>query len=181
MLRTILIAAILASTPFAQAGTVASCDALDAQRNGRSVQFDGTDVDLDGEDLVLRSGGVELIHIDAKRNLFISGRPVAVPDASRPALDAYVAGFRALRGTAASLGTEGARIAAKAVAGLVDVLFTSTTIDDYERNMEAQGARIEATADSLCRTIAALQRTELELQQRIPAFPTFIAPSNPAL
>lgn len=181
MLRTILIAAILASTPFAQAGTVASCDALDAQRNGRSVQFDGTDVDLDGEDLVLRSGGVELIHIDAKRNLFVSGRPIAVPGEARADLDAYVDGFRRLADDATDMGKAGGKIAAQAVGGLVSVLFTSKTLDDYERNMEAEGAKMEQRADSLCRTIAALQRTEQALQQRIPAFPNFIAPAKPAL
>lgn len=149
MLRTTLLAALLALASSAQAGAVASCDALDAQNDDHEVRFDDADIDLDGE--------------------------------ARADLDVYVAGFRKLSDDATTLGKQGGKIAAQAVGGLVSVLFTSRTLDDYERNMEAEGEKMEQRADSLCRTIAALQRTEQALQQRIPAFPNFIAPAKPAL
>jgi hypothetical protein len=181
MLRPTLFATLIALAPTVQAGTVASCDALDAQNGGREISFDDANIDLDGEELVLRSGGAVLIRIDAKRNLFVSGRPVAVPGEARADLEAYVDGFRRLEDDATTMGKEGGKIAAHAVGGLVSVLFTSKTLDDYERNMEAEGAKMEQHADRLCRTVAALQRTEQALQQRIPAFPNFIAPAKPAL
>lgn len=172
--------ALLAATASAGTGTP-NCDALDRQHGEHGFRLDDANIALDGDDLVLRSNGVELVHIDAQRKLFVSGRPVAVPDVARADLEAYVAGFRKLESDAKSIGKEGGRIAAHAVSGLVDVLFTSTTMDDYEAQMEARGAAIEAKADKLCLTVGDLRRTEQALQQRIPAFPNFLSPANPAL
>lgn len=181
MLRTTLLASALALASASQAGTIADCDQLDAEMKGAEVRLDDANLKIDGEDLVLRASGAELIHIDADRRLTVAGRAVAVPPASRADLDAYVAGFRKLSADAEAIGYEGGRIAGKAVTGLVSVLFTDATMDDFERSMEARGARLEAKADDLCRTVASLQRTERALQQRIPAFPNVISPSNPAL
>lgn len=181
MIRALLLASVLAFVivPTAQAGTVASCDRLEHET--RNIELDPTDIDLEGEDLVLRASGAELVHIDAQRNLFIARRPVAVPADAKPQLDAYVAGFRALGEDAKQLGKHGGMIAAQAISGLVEVLFTSTTTEDYERRMEAAGKDVAAHADRLCRTVAELRRTETALQQRIPAFPAFLVPVEPSL
>jgi hypothetical protein len=181
MLRTALLASTLGLATAAPAGTIAGCDQLDAEMKGVEVRLDDADLRIEGDDLVLRAGGAELIHIDADRRLTVAGRAVAVPPASRADLDAYVAGFRKLTVDAEAIGSEGGRIAGKAVTGLVGVLFTDATMDDFERKMEEHGAKLEAKADGLCRTVAALQRTERALQRRIPAFPNVISPSNPAL
>jgi hypothetical protein len=180
-IRIATLVAALALSAASQAGTVASCDELDAEMKGVHVELGDSDIKLVDDGLVLRADGNELIRIDAARNLTVSGRPVAVPKDARADLDAYVTGFRKLTVDAGEIGAAGGRIAAKALGGLVSVMFSSETMDDYERRMEAQGAAIEARADSLCRTVAALQRTERSLQQRIPAFPNFIAPANIAL
>lgn len=181
MLRTTLLASTIALASTVHAGTISGCDQLDAEMRGVEVRLDDADLRIEGDDLVLRTSGTELIHIDAARNLTVAGRAVAVPPSSRADLDAYVAGFRKLSHDAEAIGAEGGRIASKAVTGLVGVLFTDATMDDLERKLEEHGAKLEAKADGLCRTVAALQRTERALQQRIPAFPNVISPSNPAL
>ena len=179
--RTATLAVAVALAGAAHAGTVASCDELDAEMKGVRVEIHDSDIRFEDGGLVLRADGNELIRIDAERNLKVSGRPVAVPKEARADLDAYVTGFRQLTDDAERIGHAGGRIAADAIGGLVSVMFTSATMDDYERRMEAKGDAIEAQADGLCRTVAALQRTERSLQQRIPAFPNFLAPANPAL
>lgn len=181
MLRIAAIGACLALAASASAGSTASCEKLDSGDRTIELRLDGTEINLEGETLVLNASGSELVRIDAARQLTVAGRTIAVPRESRADLDAYVAGFRQLQTDAKQIGADGGRIAAKAIAGLASVMFTSATMEDFEREMEAQGARIEAKADDLCRTIAALQRTELALQQRIPAFPNVISTSNPAL
>jgi len=181
MLRTLAIAFCLGLATFAQGATVPSCERLDAENRGRDLRLGDAGVGFEGETLVLRAGGSELIRIDAARTLKVAGRTVEVPQGSRADLDAYVAGFRRLTDDAEAIGVEGGRLAGRAVTGLVSVLFTSATIADYERRIEAEAARIEARADALCRTIAELQRTERALQQRIPAFPTYLAPAPTAL
>jgi hypothetical protein len=181
MLRTALLASTIVLASAVDAGTISGCDQLDAQMRGVEVRLDDANLRIEGDDLLLRAGGAELIHIDAARNLTVAGRAVAVPPASRADLDAYVAGFRKLSQDAEAIGYEGGRIAGKAVTGLVSVLLTDATLDDLERKLEEHGAKLEAKADGLCRTVAALQRVEQALQQRIPAFPNVISPSNPAL
>lgn len=181
MLRTTLLASCIALAPMALAGADAACESLEPGRQNVELKLEGTEIDLDGDVLVLNNGGAELVRIDRERNLTIAGRAIAVPAAARADLDAYVAGFRKLTEDAERIGEEGGRIAAKAVSGLASVMFTSATMDDFERDMEARGARIEAQAEGLCRTVAALQRVEQALQSRIPAFPNVISPAHPAL
>ena len=175
-IRTVLLIAAGAVTMNVMAGP--TCDALD---QGQRVELRDTDIDLDGRDLVLRADGAELVHVDAKGKLFVEGRPVAVPASARPHLVAYVDGFHRLGADAADLGHAGAKLGVHALSGLVNVLFTDSTIDDYEQDMERAGERLEGRAEQLCQVVADLQRTERELQQRIPAFPAFLSPVQTAL
>ncbi len=175
-LRTALL--IAAGGLTAAAAAAPSCDALD---QGQRVELRDTDIALDGRDLVLRADGAELVHVDAKGKLFVEGRPVAVPASAKPHLVAYVDGFHRLGADAADLGHAGAKLGIHALTGLVNVLFTESTIDDYERDMELAGERLEGRTEQLCQVVADLQRTERELQQRIPAFPAFLSPVQTAL
>lgn len=175
-MRTPLLIAAFASAATAFAGP--TCDALD---QGQRVELRDTDIDLDGRDLVLRASGAELVHVDAKGRLFVEGRPIAVPASARPHLVAYVDGFHRLGADTADMGRAGAKLGVHALTGLVDVLFTESTLDDYEREMERAGERLEGRTEQLCQVVADLQRTERELQQRIPAFPAFLAPVQIAL
>jgi hypothetical protein len=175
-MRTALLVAIGLSAAQAAAGP--TCDALD---NGPKVELRDTDIDLDGRDLVLRASGAELVHVAADGKLFVEGRPVTVPPSARPHLVAYVDGFHRLGADAADLGRAGAKLGVHALTGLVEVLFTESTLDDHEREMVRAGERLEGRAEQLCQVVAELQRTERELQQRIPAFPAFLAPVQTAL
>lgn len=175
-LRTALLIALGAATANAAAGP--TCDALD---QGQRVELRDTDIDLDGRDLVLRASGAELVHVDAQGKLFVEGRPVTVPASARPHLVAYVDGFHQLGADAADMGHAGAKLGVHALTGLVHVLFTGSTIHDYERDMERASERLEGRAEQLCQVVADLQRTERELQQRIPAFPAFLSPVQTAL
>lgn len=176
LLRTALLMAAGAVTVSVAAGP--NCDALDL---GQRVELRDTDIDLDGRDLVLRASGAELVHVDAKGKLFVEGRPVTVPASAQPHLDAYVDGFHRLGADATDIGHAGAKLGVHALTGLVNVLFTESTIDDYERDMERAGERLEGRTEQLCQVVADLQRTERELQQRIPAFPAFLSPVQTAL
>lgn len=175
-MRILMIA--LAAFGAGQAVAGPTCDALD---QGQRVELRDTDIDLHGRDLVLRADGAELLHVDAKGKLFVEGRPVAVPPSARPHLVAYVDGFHRLGIDAAHLGQSGAKLGVRAISGLVEVLFTDSTVDDFGREMERAGAKLEGRAEQLCQVVAELQRTERELQQRIPAFPAFLAPVQTAL
>lgn len=175
-LRTALLVILCAGSAQAVAGP--TCDALD---QGLKIELRDTDIDLDGRDLVLRASGAELVHVDAQGKLFVEGRQVAVPPSARPHLVAYVDGFHRLGADAADVGRAGGKLGVHALTGLVDVLFTDATFDDYGREMERAGERLEGKAEQLCQVVADLQRTERELQQRIPAFPAFLAPVQTAL
>lgn len=173
------IALLAITTAFtAQAAAGPTCDALD---QGHRIEIRDTDIDLDGRDLVLRASGSELLHVDANGKLFVEGRPVVVPASARPHLTAYVDGFHRLGADAADIGHAGAKLGVHALTGLFEVLFTDATLDEYERSMERAGERIEGRAEQLCQVVADLQRTERELQQRIPAFPAFLSPVQTAL
>ena len=171
---TLIIAGTFA--PGAVAGP--TCEALDL---GPRVELRDTDIDLDGRDLVLRASGAELVHVDAKGKLFVEGRPVMVPASARPHLTAYVDGFHRLGADAADVGHAGAKLGIRALTGLVNLMFTESTVDDYERDMARAGERLEGRTEQLCQVVAELQRTERELQQRIPAFPAFLSPVQTAL
>ena len=175
-MRTALLLATSLTAAHAMAGP--TCDAVD---QGPRVELRDTDIDLDGRDLVLRASGAELLHVAADGKLFVEGRPVTVPPSARPHLVAYVDGFHRLGADAADLGRGGAKLGVHALTGLVEVLFSDSTLDEYERDMARAGERLEGRSEQLCRVVADLQRTERELQQRIPAFPAFLAPVQTAL
>lgn len=175
-MRNALLVAASMTTAHAAAGP--TCDALD---QGPRVELRDTAIDLDGRDLILSASGAELVHVAADGKLFVEGRPVAVPASARPHLVAYVDGFHRLGADAADIGRRGAKLGVHALTGLVDVLFSESSVDEYERDMERAGQRLEGRAEQLCQVVAELQRTERELQQRIPAFPAFLAPVQTAL
>jgi len=50
---------------------------------------------------------------------------------------------------AGKIGVEGAHIASSAISGLMEVLFTEQTIDDLDKELEKEAAKIEAKAKKL--------------------------------
>jgi hypothetical protein len=179
-IRICFLTAVLVAAPAATAGNIASCDALGEEARNANLDLDRTVIRVAGDELVLRAAGDELVRIDRERHLFVAKREVAVPSDARHHLEAYVAGFQRLERETDEIARLGSRTGARAMTGLVWVLFTSATAEVLERSLERDGRELGARADLLCRTVADLRRTESELQQRIPAFPAFLVPVAPA-
>lgn len=161
-----LAAILLSGTALADTPT---CDRLD-----RHDQQLGIDIEIERGGLVVERDHRDYLRIDKRDRVFVGGKELSVPPVAKPTVAAYREGFLALEDHALAIGKEGARIGASAVTGLLRAMFTTSTMEDYEREMEARGEAIEAKADALCAEVEDLARLEADLTSNVPGFPAVL-------
>ncbi|WP_411831929.1 hypothetical protein [Pseudoxanthomonas mexicana] len=107
--------------------------------------------------------------ITPQGDLLIAGKPVPIDAAQRELLLAHRANIVAIARAGIAIGMQGADLGVKAASGALKSVFTGTT-DDFEKQMEAEGKRIEAEARKLCVLMPGLLASQNALAGALPAF-----------
>ncbi|AKC87790.1 hypothetical protein [Pseudoxanthomonas suwonensis] len=118
-----------------------------------------------------RSGGKDLpkAEITPQGDLLIAGKPVPVDEAQRKLLLEHRGHIIGIAQAGIAIGMQGADLGIKAATGALKSVFTGTT-DDFEKQMEAEGRRIEAEAKKLCALMPGLLASQNALAEALPAF-----------
>lgn len=162
--HAILLAALL---PFSATAGGPLCDQLEGREGGeRSLE-----VRMNRGELIVDRKHVELLRIDRSDRVFVDGKPLEVPDGTRPKVAEYRLGFDKVRDEAWEIGKAGGRIGVSAVTGLIGAFFSTKTMEEYEQEIEAKAEAIEARAEVLCSVVLDLERLEKDLVASVPGFP----------
>ena len=115
-------------------------------------------IDFRGKKIVIKydSGTPRRVEVNERHELRVDGSLVKLDRNQQQLVGEFYDKTEQLVGDAKAIGLEGAAIgvqgvgvAAAAVAGVVNMLFTSYTSDDLERDVDRKAAKIEAKADRL--------------------------------
>lgn len=145
---------------------VASCSSLD----------DSTyDIDANirrrGDDIVFERHDEETARLTHDYRLLVDGIEVALDAEGRAAVVGYVDTFEYLIDEATAIGLEGARLGTRAAAGAVRAIFAGADARaDFEDDIEAQAAALEARGEALCETVHSLRAYHDALATAAPAF-----------
>jgi hypothetical protein len=101
-------------------------------------------------------GTPEEVEVTERHELIVDGKQVKLnPDQQKLVSDFYeatrdlIADAKEIGLEGAAVGLQGAKVAVKAVAGVFEMLCTSYTSDDLERDVEREAAKIERRAEKL--------------------------------
>lgn len=119
---------------------------------------DSRSIDFRGKRVIIRydSGTPRRIEVNDRHELRVDGGLVKLNADQQQLVGEFydktqqlVADAKAIGLEGAAIGLQGVGVAAAALTGVVNMLFTSYTSDDLERDVERKAAKIEAKADRL--------------------------------
>ncbi len=122
-----------------------------------------------GQNLTLNATGQPQAEISAKGDFIVGGKKVEVSDTQRTLLVAYHRELGGIADAGIATGKEGAKLAGKAVGAVVRGIFSGNP-DQIDREMEAEGKRIEAHAMKICDHLPGLYKAQQDLAAALPAF-----------
>ena len=122
-----------------------------------------------GQNLKLSASGHPRAEISAKGDLIVDGKQVPVTDEQRALLVAYHRELGGIADAGIATGKEGAKLAGKAVGAVVRGIFSGNP-DQIDREMEAEGKKIEAHAMKICDHLPGLYKAQQDLAAALPAF-----------
>lgn len=122
-----------------------------------------------GQNLKLSASGHPRAEISAKGDFIVDGKQVPVTDEQRALLVAYHRELGGIADAGIATGKEGAKLAGKAVGAVVRGIFSGNP-DQIDREMEAEGKRIEAHAMKICDHLPGLYKAQQDLAAALPAF-----------
>lgn len=122
-----------------------------------------------GQNLKLNASGHPRAEISAQGDFIVGGKPVAVTDAQRALLVAYHRELGGIADAGIATGKEGAKLAGKAVGAVVKGIFSGNP-DQIDREMEAEGKKVEAQAMKICDRLPGLYKAQQDLAAALPAF-----------
>jgi hypothetical protein len=103
-----------------------------------------------------RTGTPRRVEVNERYELLVDGTRVKLDREQQELVNEFYNGIRKLIDDSkeiglegAAIGAQGAGIAAKAVAGVFEMLFTDYTSDDLERDVDRAAAKVEARANRL--------------------------------
>lgn len=160
----ILLAALL---PLSAAASGPVCNKL-GDRHDSNLDLN---IQMQRGELIVERKHAEYLRIDRSDRVFVDGKPLEVPVATRAKVEEYRLGFDKVRDEAWEIGKAGGRIGVSAVTGLIGAFFSTKTMEEYEQEIEAKAEAIEARAEVLCSTVLDLERIETELVDGLPGFP----------
>ncbi|RPD88583.1 hypothetical protein [Luteimonas sp. 100069] len=122
---------------------------------------------LGGDDT--RTSGLPKAEISPAGDFLVDGKPVRIDDAQRELLLAHRANIIAIADVGITIGIQGARLGTEAAKGAITSAL-SGQFAEFEKRMEAEGAKIEAEAERLCDRLPALLASQQALAAALPAF-----------
>lgn len=122
-----------------------------------------------GQNLKLSASGHPRAEISAKGDFIVDGKQVPVTDQQRALLVAYHRELGGIADAGIATGKEGAKLAGKAVGAVVRGIFSGNP-DQIDREMEAEGKKIEAHAMKICDHLPGLYKAQQDLAAALPAF-----------
>ena len=160
---SIVLLATLLAVPSVAFGHSRHYHSSTSHSHGVSVSTDLFDngsrsIDFKGKRVIVKydSGTPRRVEINESHELRVDGNLVKLnPDQQKLVGEFYektqqlVADAKAIGLEGAAIGVQGVGIAAAALTGVVNMLFTSYTSDDLERDVERKAAKIEAKANRL--------------------------------
>jgi len=151
-----------ATLPALLAAVVAACSS-----EGRSVLPRISMVD--DAHIAVHARGVADAVVSADGTLAIGGHGVAVTAQQQESLKRYYAGVAALHRDAIATGKAGMRTAGKAIGSVVSGLVNGDT-DKIGGKVEAEAAKVEAAALTVCRDLSAIQAEQVFIVGQLEAF-----------
>jgi len=151
------------------------------ERNYKFSYEETGDGFLENADLEIKGSTVFITHHDDDKitikitrsgDLYLDGKKVSTSSRGQQLLKQFNREIRELVESAEKLGydagkigIEGAHIAASAVSGLLEALFTDVTLDDLDKELEKKAAKIEAKAKKLEKKAEKIERQAEELEE----------------
>jgi hypothetical protein len=158
--------------PGGLAGMVgAAMDKARAEMETKNIDIGGNNihVNVNGHEINTSGGKLPHAEITPQGDLLVEGKPVDVTPAQRALLLQYRGEIIGVAGAGMEIGKQGVDIAGKAVGTAIASIFNGKS-DQAEREMKAQGERIEAAAMKLCDQLQPMLKTQQELAASLPAF-----------
>ncbi len=113
--------------------------------------------------------GTPKAEITPAGELLIDGKPMQLTDAQRAQLAKHRELLVAIASDGVAIGKEGVALAGKAVSEAFSGMLNGDS-EDFEKKIEAEAARIEQSAKTLCARLPALMASEQALAKAVPAF-----------
>lgn len=164
-----VLALVAAAVCIAPGPVAAGTDGFSA--NHTSCRVEGPDARIRFRDdaLVFERDGDIVATIDPDYSLHVYGEHVALTPEQQFAVAAYRGGYNALVSEAKELGLAGAQLGTQAVFRAIGALFTGR-MDEFESEIEAEAAKLEAHAAALCALAETLETQHAELVATVPEF-----------
>jgi hypothetical protein len=148
----------------------AAMDKARAEMETKNISIgDAFHLNINGRTIRSSDGKAPHAEITPQGDLLIEGKPVDVTPAQRELLLQYRGEIIDVASSGMEIGKQGVDIAGKAVGTAIASIFNGKS-DEAEREMKAQGERIEAAAMKLCDQLQPMVKTQQELAASLPAF-----------
>ena len=116
-----------------------------------------------------RTSSLPKAEITPAGDFLVDGRTIEIDAAQRALLLAHRANIISIADAGITIGIQGARLGAEAARGAIASALSGQSAE-FEKRMEAEGARIEAEADKLCDNLPPLLASQQALAAALPAF-----------
>ena len=138
-----------------------------------NIRVGGGDVSgglvINGQRIGNTDGSLPKAEISPQGDLLIDGKVVPVDEAQRKRLLEHRANVIAIAEAGIAIGMQGAQLGTQAASGALASVFSGNT-GEFEKKMEAEGAKIEAEALKLCDRLPPLLESQQALAAALPAF-----------
>lgn len=148
---------------------VAAAWSADSDHTSCRVEGPDADIGFQDDELVFERGDEVVATIAADYSLRVHGEPVALTPEQQFAVAAYRGGYDALVAEAKELGLAGAQLGTQAAFRAIGALFTGR-MNEFEAEIEAEAAKLERHAASLCALAETLETQHAELVATVPEF-----------
>jgi hypothetical protein len=148
----------------------AAMDKARAEMERKNIGIgDGMHINVNGHQIDSSDSNEPRAEITPQGDLLIAGKPVAVTPGQRALLLQYRGEIIDVASAGMDIGKQGVGMAGKAVSTAIAGIFNGKS-DEAEREMEAEGKRIEAAAMQLCQRLQPMLQTQQQLAASLPAF-----------
>ncbi|WP_449467004.1 DUF2884 family protein [Stenotrophomonas humi] len=170
-LRTPLLTALLCLPLFACGERPQTNSASTDTRLGQKVReaTDDARKKLAESNISVSSSDGTKVEISPKGDLLINATPVALNDSQRALVLQYRQQMLGVAEAGIDVGVQGANLGVRAASEALKGIFSGNT-DQIEERVNAEAAKIEASASKICDQLPALLATQQQLAATIPEF-----------